>query len=139
VSLARTGAVTLAALCALAAGGCGIRSPDLFLVQRSGAGAHANLTIVVTEEGGVNCNGRPAGRLEDAQIIQARTIQEKLKDPSSEHLSLPPGRESVFAYYLRDERGWVRFHDDSPRQPKVFRELQAFVLATAQNVCHLQQ
>ncbi len=137
----RHAAVLAGALaCALAAGGCGgIRAPDLFIVQRSGGTAGSPLTLLVNEEGGVHCNGGPERKLSDSALLQARAIQEALKDPASSHLSLPPGRESVFGYYVRDENGSVSFHDDSPRQPKVLRELQAFVLATAQGVCHLPQ
>jgi len=123
---------------ALATGGCGgIKAPDLFIVQRSGSARGAALTLLVNEEGGVHCNGGPEGKLSDPAVLQARDIQEDLKGPSSEHLSLPPGRESIFGYFVRDENGSVRFHDNSPGQPKVLRELQAFVLATAQGVCHL--
>jgi hypothetical protein len=131
-------AAACALACALAAGGCGgIRAPDLFLVARSGSGPGAKLTLLVNEEGGVHCNGGPEGKLADSAVLQARAIQEALKGPASAHLSLPAGGESIFTYFVRDENGWVRFHDDSPRQPKVLRELQAFVLATAQDVCHL--
>jgi hypothetical protein len=136
----RACASAAALVCALAAAGCGgIKLPDLFLVQRSGSVPGASLTLLVNEEGGVRCNGGPEGKLQDADIIKARYIQEQLKGPSGEHLSLPAGGESIFSYYVRDENGYVRFHDDSPRQPKVFRELQAFVLATAKGVCHLAQ
>jgi hypothetical protein len=45
----------------------------------------------------------------------------------------------VLSYYVRDEKGWVRFSDDSPGQPKVFRELALFVLQTAQRVCGLPE
>jgi hypothetical protein len=136
----RRAAAAVACALALAAGGCGgIRAPDLFIVQRSGSAPGATLTLLVNEEGGVHCNGGPETKLADPAVIQARTIQENLKGPSSEHLALPPGGESIFSYFVRDENGSVRFHDDSPRQPKVLRELQAFVLATAQNVCHLPQ
>ena len=136
----RRAAAAVACALALAAGGCGgIRAPDLFIVQRSGSAPGATLTLLVNEEGGVHCNGGPETKLADPAVIQARTIQENLKGPSSEHLSLAPGGESIFSYFVRDENGSVRFHDDSPRQPKVLRELQAFVLATAQKVCHLPQ
>ena len=136
----RRAAAAVACALALAAGGCGgIRAPDLFIVQRTGSASGATLTLLVNEEGGVHCNGGPETKLADPAVIQARTIQENLKGPSSEHLSLPPGGESIFSYFVRDENGSVRFHDDSPRQPKVLRELQAFVLATAQKVCHLPQ
>jgi hypothetical protein len=133
-------ALAAALVCALGAGGCGgIRAPDLFLVQRSGASPGAALTLLVNEEGGVHCNGGPEGKLSDPALLQARAIQEGLKAPASAHLALPPGREPVFSYFVRDENGSVRFDDDSPAQPKVLHELQAFVLATAQGVCRLPQ
>ena len=131
-------------LCAaiLAAGCGGIRAPDLFLVTRTPAspgGSIAPLTLLVNEEGGVHCNGVAAGKLGDAQLLQARDLQEDLRDPSSKHLSLPPGPQSAFRYHLRDEKGSVSFSDDSPRQPAVLRRLALFVLQTAQTVCHLPQ
>jgi hypothetical protein len=136
----RHAALAGALACVLGASGCGgIKAPDLFLVQRSGATPEAALTLLVNEEGGVHCNGGPEGKLSDPALLQARDIQERLKGPASAHLSLPPGHEPVLSYFVRDENGWVRFHDDSPAQPKVLHELQAFVLATAQGVCHLRQ
>ena len=36
---------------------------------------------------------------------KARAIQEALKGPASEQLSLPAGGESVFSYFVRDENG----------------------------------
>ena len=119
-------------------GGCGgIKAPDLFLVQRSGAVAGARLTLVVNEEGGVRCNGGRTLKLGDAQLIEARGIQEDMRDPASKHLSLPPGPQPVLSYKLRQESGSVSFSDDSSGQPKVFRRLALFVLQTAQRVCHL--
>jgi hypothetical protein len=120
--------------------GCGgIKAADLFVVQRNGPAAGETLTLLVNEEGGVRCNGGPEGKLADPALLQARSIQEGLKGTASAHLSLPAGGESVFSYFVRDENGSVRFYDNSTRQPKVLRELQAFVLATAQTVCHLAQ
>jgi hypothetical protein len=71
--------------------------------------------------------------------VQARAIQEELKEPAEAHLSLPARPGSVLSYYLRDENGNVRFADDSTGQPKVFRNLALFVLQVAQQVCHLPQ
>jgi hypothetical protein len=45
----------------------------------------------------------------------------------------------VFGYRLRDQDGTVRFADNSAHQPKVFRQLQLFVLQTAQQVCKLPE
>ncbi len=139
--------ITLCVLAAtmLAAGcGGGIAAPDLFIVQRTGSSPGARLTLVVNEEGGVHCYTNPARRgptlkLSDPLLIRARAIQEELHEQASEHLSLPPGAGSVLSYYLRDENGTVRFSDDSPKQPKVFRELALLVLQVAQQVCHLPQ
>jgi hypothetical protein len=127
-------AVSLAAL--LTACG-GVEAPDLFIVYRSGSAPGARLTLLVNEEGGVNCNGGRTLKLSDPQILKARGIQEELQKPASRHLSLPPRPGSVFSYYLRDENGTVSFSDNSAGQPSVFRQLQLFVLQTAQEVCHL--
>jgi hypothetical protein len=132
--VAATGTLAAAALLA----GCGgIVAPDLFIVQRSGSVAGAPLTLVVNEEGGVRCNGGPKLKLSDPQLVEARSIQEDLRDPASKHTSLRAGARSVLSYYAREESGSVRFSDDSARQPKVFRRLALFVLQTAQQVCHL--
>lgn len=128
-----------------ALGGCGgIKAPDLFLVQRTGSGPSANLTLLVNEEGGVRCNGvaRRNGRalkLGDRQLVQARAIQEDLQEPAAEHTVLARGPNAVLSYYVRDENGTVRFADDSTGQPKVFRQLALFVLQTAQSVCGLRE
>jgi hypothetical protein len=131
--------------CALAAAvllaGCGgVTAPDLFIVYRSGSTPQARLTLLVDEEGGVTCNGRPAQqKLSDPQIVKAREIQEELLKPSSSHLSLPPSAGSVLSYYVRDESGSVRFSDNSAHQPAVFRKLQLFVLQSSQEICHLAE
>lgn len=113
---------------------------DLFVVYRSGSSPHARLTLLVDEEGGVTCNGRQATqKLDDAQIVKAREIQEDLQKPASAHLSLPPRAGSVLSYYVRDENGTVHFSDNSASQPAVLQKLQLFVLQTAQERCHLAE
>ncbi|HEX4482594.1 MAG TPA: hypothetical protein VH081_02300 [Solirubrobacteraceae bacterium] len=147
--LASVRSVSLAALVATLAGvalaGCGgIKAPDLFIVQRSGSGPHAKLTLLVNEEGGVHCNGVGSKngselKLSDPQLVQARAIQEGLEEPSTQHTSLAPGAKSVLHYFVRDEHGYVRFSDDSAGQPKVFRQVALFVLQAAQSVCGLPE
>jgi hypothetical protein len=134
----------LLAACALLAGCGGVSAPDLFIVKRTGSGPHAKLTLLVNEEGGVHCNGVAEGaghklKLSDPALVEARAIQEGLEEPSASHVSLAPGAKSVLSYYVRDEHGYVRFSDDSARQPKVFRQLALFVLQTAQRVCRLPE
>jgi hypothetical protein len=135
----RRAAIGVLAAATFAAGCGGITAPDLFIVQRSGSGSGAQLTLVVNEEGGVRCNGGKKLKLGDPQIVEARAIQEDLQDPASKHTSLAPGPKSVLSYYLRDENGSVRFSDDSSGQPAVFRRLALFVLQTAQQICHLPE
>jgi len=122
-------------------GGCGgITAPDLFIVQRNGAGTGARLTLVVNEEGGVSCNGaKGKQKLGDSEIVKARAIQEEIKEYASKHLSLQARPGSVLSYRLRDQDGTVSFADNSAAQPKVLRELALFVLQTAQQVCHLPE
>jgi hypothetical protein len=120
--------------------GCGgIKPPDLFIVKRSGAGPHAQLSMLVNEEGGIRCNGGRELKLSDPQIVQARAIQEELHDPASKHLDLPARPGSVLAYSVRDQDGTVTFADNSGAQPKVLRSLVLFVLEAAQQVCRLPQ
>ncbi len=133
------GCAVATALVSVAAGCGGITAPDLFVVTRTGAGASADLTLLVNEEGGVHCNGRLAGKLSDPQIVQARAIAEKLEKPSSAHLVLAPQPNSVLHYEVRDANGTVSFADNSLGQPKVLRELVLLVLQSAQQVCHLPE
>ena len=132
-------AARLLALAAVAAGvGCGgIKAPDLFVLERSGDVPGARLTLLVNEEGGVQCNGGAMLKLSDPALVQARAIQEELSGPASKHTSLPARPGSVLGYYVRDESGTVRFADNSAAQPKVFRNLALFMLQTAQQLCHL--
>jgi len=137
--------LTLALLAVAAFAACGgIAAPDLFIVQRSGSGPHARLTLLVNEEGGVSCNGVATRnghklKLSDAALVEARAIQEDLKEPASDHLTLAPGPNSVLGYSVRDENGSVRFSDNSSGQPKALRQLALFVLQTAQRVCSLPE
>ncbi|MFI4991980.1 MAG: hypothetical protein ACHQHO_13855 [Solirubrobacterales bacterium] len=138
-------ALALALLAATALAACGgIMAPDLFIVQRSGSGPGAKLTLLVNEEGGASCNGVAARsghklKVSDSALVEARAIQEDLKEAASAHLSLAPAANSVLSYSVRDEDGTVRFSDNSPGQPKVLRRLTLFVLQTAQRVCGLRE
>lgn len=131
-ALAGITALFLGLICA----GCGesVELPDLFIVQRTGAGP--KLTVVVNEGGAVHCDGGPVRQLSDAQLVQARGLQEELQSPSAKHLALSPRPRSVFSYYVRNAEGTVRFSDNSAGQPSVLRHLAYFVLEVEQRVCH---
>jgi hypothetical protein len=40
---------------------------------------------------------------------------------------------------VRDEKGTVRFSDNSAHQPAALHKLQLFVLQSSQEVCHLAE
>jgi hypothetical protein len=133
----RRAATTLAlAFCGLLYG-CGNALPDLFIVQRSGSIPGARLTLLVNEGGTVRCNGGPPLKLSEPALIQARALQEELKEPAGSHLKLPPRPGSVLSYHVRDENGTVDFADNSTGKPKVLRNMALWVLQTAQGTCHL--
>jgi hypothetical protein len=127
----------LVALGLLPAACGGVKAADLFLVERSGSTPGARLTLLVNEEGVVHCNGGPALKVSDPQLVQARAIQEELEKPAGEGLKLPPRPGSVLSYTVHDEQGTVRFGDNSAAQPKVLRQLALYVLQVAQQICHL--
>ena len=136
---ARGLAVALALVFVLAGCGTGVQAADLFLVTREGPAPGQRLVLLVNEEGGVTCNGRSRGKLDDAQIVESRAIQEDLEKPASEHLRLPAAAGSVLRYHVRDANGTVEFSDDSAHQPSVLHKLQLLVLQTAQQFCHLPE
>ncbi len=134
------GAAGAAAAAALLAASCGnVQAADLFVVTRTGGGAHPQLTLLVNEEGVVRCDGRRAGKLSDGQIVKARAITEDIEKPASGHMSLAARPGSVYSYRLRDASGTVAFADNSAGQPKALHELALFVLQTAQQVCGLTE
>ncbi len=129
-------AVAVIVPAAIAACG-GVVSADLFIVERSSANGHGTLSVLVNEEGVVRCNRGPAHMLSDPAVIEARTIQEELHNPATQHLSLPPRPGSVYGYRVRDGEGSVSFADNSSDEPLVLRHLQLFTLQVAEHSCHV--
>jgi hypothetical protein len=132
-------ALGLALLALLLAGCGGVRAADLFLLTRTGGSPASRLTLVVDEEGGVTCNGRPSGKISDAQLVLAGGVKEELQGPASENLRLAARPGSVYSYSLRDENGTVGFSDNSAHATKPMHELALLVLQIAQQRCHVSQ
>jgi hypothetical protein len=128
--------VSLAAATALA--GCGNRhAPDLFVLNRTGSIPGARLTLRVSDDGLVRCNGGPRRRMSDPQLLDAREIARELETPAENDRSLSPGPRSVLRYRLRLEGGTVRFSDSSRGQTREMFLAQAFARRVAQRVCGL--
>ena len=128
--------IPLAAAAALA--GCGNRfAPDLFVLTRTGSIPGARLTLRVTDDGFVRCNGGARRRMPDPRLLDAREIARELEGEAEEDRSLPPGPRSVLRYRLRLEGGTVRFSDSSRGQTQEMFLAQAFARRVAQQVCGL--
>src|SRR5213083_2541609 len=95
--------------------GCGGAGADLFVVTRSGQGPGAALSLRVSDDGFVRCNGGPRRRITDDQLLLAREIQRELDDMAKR--SYPPGPNSVFRYRVRLDSGTIAFSDTSPGIP----------------------
>ena len=127
----------------LAAAGCGVQAPDLFLVHRSGSIPGAKLTLLVNDSGTVRCNGGRAKEISSAELLKARgavddlTGTSKSPGPATRDLRLPAGPDSIMRYVVRSEPGTVAFSDTSAGQPKVFFQLAALTRELAQRVCGL--
>jgi hypothetical protein len=125
-----------AAIVAGAIGGCGGNAPDLMLIQRSGQGAGAGVTLVVRDDGSVRC---PASmrRLSSPQLLQARQLARDVQDASAKRLSFGPGPQSVLSYAVTSAGGRVSFSDTSPGLPPALLRLEGFARVVARQVCGL--
>ena len=80
--------------CAVLAGCGGSPAPDLFEVRRTGSDRNANLTLLVSDDGTVTCNGRKHPITGD-QLLEARALARELSPQAELNLALPPGPNSV--------------------------------------------
>jgi len=130
-------AALAACVLAWAAGGCGAEADDLFLVTRGGSIPGARLSMRITDDGRVSCNGRPLVGISSAQLITARAAQRDLERPAKARLRLAPGPGSVLSYRVRTEDGTVGWSDTSRRQPKVLFVLAKLTRDVARGRCGL--
>ena len=128
-------ATSLAVTATIAA--CGQAGADLFIVQRSGQGPGAALTLRGADDGYVRCNGGPRRSMSDEQLLLAREIERELNGDAKQRVSRPPGPGSVLSYSVKLQSGTVRFSDTSPGISKEERKAAAFTREVATGVCGL--
>lgn len=133
----RRTALALAMGAALLAG-CGTPPPDLFLVERSGADANANLELVVSDGGSVRCNGEEHP-LDADRLLTARRLLRDVEPQAELHLELPPGPDANLSYRVEMEKGVIAFSDTSPRIPQTFQRLAGFTKDVAERVCGIER
>ena len=109
---------TLAAASALGAGvaACGTPSPDLMVIERAGADANANVTMLVGDGGTVACDGKERV-LDNERLIDARALVRDLADQAELGIVLPAGPGSTLRYTVRMEKGTIAFSDRSRGDP----------------------
>lgn len=128
-------AAPIAVAAVLAGGGCGVVSPDLFVLQRTGSIPGARLTLLVNDGGTVRCDGGPARPLPDPDLLKARALQSDLATDAKHAVRLAPGPGSVLSYRYRAPQGSVAFSDTSPGVRPEMDRLAAFARTVARDVC----
>ena len=127
----------LPALVALLAG-CGTPSPDLFVVERSGADRNANVELLVSDGGSVTCNGKEHA-LDADRLLTARQLQRDLAPQAELSIRLPPGPGSQLSYRVSMETGTIAFSDRSRGVPSTFQRLAAFTTDVTERVCGIER
>jgi hypothetical protein len=127
--------LVIAAACLMLAG-CGGPAGDLFEVKRSGSDRNANLTLVISEDGHVTCNGRQYV-LPPELLLRARQLTRDLSVQAELNLVLPAGADSILAYKARMQAGSVAFSDTSKPLPASFTELTVYTKDVAEDVCKI--
>jgi hypothetical protein len=124
----------LVLLATLLLAGCGGPAGDLFEVRRTGTDRNANLTLVVSEDGYVTCNGRQH-ELPPKLLLRARQLARDLSVQAELNLALPPGRGAILTYRARMLDGTVSFSDTSRPLPASFTDLTVYTNDAAEDVC----
>ncbi len=117
--------------------GCGVETPDIFLLTRTGSLPGARLTLLVNDDGTVRCNGGGQRTLSDPELLAARRIGEDLSDDAKKNLTLPARSGSLLRFRVRTQDGTVTFSDvDAAQRPELGRTIE-FAREVAQGVCGL--
>jgi hypothetical protein len=135
----RARAAALAALSACAAlvlAGCfDVRSPDLFLLTRTGQGSR--LTLLLNDGGTIRCNGAKAKPVSNTTLIAARDLADNLAGDAQDKLTIPPRPGSVYYFRIRLEQGTVSFPDRAASGRKALAQAELFATQAAQRDCGL--
>jgi hypothetical protein len=133
----RSPAVAAALSLALALAGCGLnqRSPDLFLLSRTGPGP--KLILLPNDGGTIRCNGGKARTLPDSLLIDARDLAQELDKDARRKLTIRPSPGTVFYYRIRLEHGTIAFPDGAARSRKELSRTTLFAAQAAQRACGL--
>ena len=127
--------IALTAPAVLAFAGCGfnVKSPDDFLLTRTGQGR--TLTLLVNDSGTIRCNGSKPKPISDALLIHARDLVDGLGKDAKKSLNIPSPPNSVYRYRIKLEAGTVSFPDTSAAHREEFASAEQFVLQALAGPC----
>ena len=121
---------------ALAACGLNVRSPDLFLLKRTGQGQ--TMTLLVNDDGTIRCNGGKPKQLSDKQLLVARDLANSLNNDAKAKLQIAAGLPgSVDFYTVTVPNGKVTFPDTAGRSHSELAQAELFAVQAAQSPCGL--
>lgn len=117
---------------------CGTQRPaDLFLVKRTGQINGANLTLLVSDDGTVSCNGGAKRSIPDGLLLEARDLAQRLPADSGYRVADRGATRPVYAFTVRFGGGSASWQDGNPRAPSTFREIGYFTRRIARETCGL--
>jgi hypothetical protein len=119
------------------AAGCGQPSAELFTVTRGGSISGAHITLRVTDDGHVSCNGGKLVEISSAELISARDVARELQKPASQRVVLRARPGSTLNYAFELEGDTVRFADNAPGQGAEMFKAALLVRQLAKGPCGL--
>ena len=133
----RIGVPALAVLVSASLAGCGlsVRSPDVFLIKRTGQ--NAKLTLLVNNGGFASCNGGKQKVISSSQLISARDLSDNLTNDATENLSIKPTSGTIYDYVIQMQEGTIRFPDVAGRSHKYLAQAELYFVQAMQAICHI--
>lgn len=130
-------AVASLVLAAVLATGCGldVKSPDLFMMTRTGQGS--SLTLLVNDSGTIRCNGGASKSLPNSMLLSARDLANSLNTDAKAKLRIRTGPRSVFSYRVKLSDGTITFPDTAAAAHNELAQAELFAVQAAQGPCRL--
>jgi hypothetical protein len=118
-------------------GGCGfdVRSPDLFLLSRTGQGRA--LTLLVNDGGTIRCDRGRARKLADPLLLRARDLAARLDVDAKRRLAIPVPPNSAFHYTIKLQDGTISFPDTASAANPELAQAELLAVQVAQQACGL--
>jgi hypothetical protein len=125
---------------ALAFAGCGTQqSSDVFLVKRTGKIPGANLTLLVIDDGSVQCNGGKPKPLSNELLLKARDLNDQLAKDQSKPIPAIGVVNPIYNFTVTSGWGSISWEDGNPGVPESFKQLAYFTRQVAKKACGLKR